>query len=77
MNVSTTAQFEQEYGSRLWETDEDAYDYLVKVEPARRAYEELKVQSIITGRRRSQKGDRETIPILEVDSTGLDLCSCE
>ncbi|KAG1054134.1 hypothetical protein G6F43_003838 [Rhizopus delemar] len=71
MNVSTTAQFEQEYGSRLWETDEDTYDYLIKVEPARRAYEELNVKSVITGRRRSQKGDREAIPILEVDSTGL------
>ncbi|KAI9276096.1 phosphoadenosine phosphosulfate reductase [Sporodiniella umbellata] len=71
MEVSTTEEFEKAYGQRLWETDEDAYDYLIKVEPARRAYEELQVQSIITGRRRSQKGDREAIPILEVDSTGM------
>lgn len=71
MNCNTSADFEREYGQKLWETDEDAYDYLVKVEPARRAYEELNVKSVITGRRRSQKGDRETIPILEVDSTGL------
>ncbi|KAI8885671.1 phosphoadenosine phosphosulfate reductase [Backusella circina FSU 941] len=71
MNVDTSNEFESEYGKSLWETDEDAYDYLVKVEPARRAYDELQVKSIITGRRRSQKGDRSDIPILEVDSTGL------
>lgn len=71
MHCTTTADFETEYGQKLWETDEDSYDYLIKVEPARRAYEELGVKSVITGRRRSQKGDREAIPILEVDGTGL------
>lgn len=71
LNANTTAEFEAEYGQKLWETDEDSYDYLIKVEPARRAYEELDVKSVITGRRRSQKGDREAIPILEVDGTGL------
>jgi phosphoadenosine phosphosulfate reductase len=71
MNVDTAEEFENEYGKQLWDADEDAYDYLVKVEPARRAYDELHVKSIITGRRRSQKGDRSEIPILEVDSTGL------
>lgn len=71
INCETTADFEAEYGQKLWETDEDSYDYLIKVEPARRAYEELGVKSVITGRRRSQKGDREAIPILEVDGTGL------
>jgi phosphoadenosine phosphosulfate reductase len=71
MKVETSQEFETEYGTKLWETDEDTYDYLIKVEPARRAYEELNVKSIITGRRRSQKGDRGEIPVLEVDSTGL------
>ncbi|KAI8988191.1 phosphoadenosine phosphosulfate reductase [Mycotypha africana] len=70
-NTDTVDAFEAEYGHKLWETDEDSYDYLVKVEPARRAYEELNVRSVITGRRRSQKGAREAIPILEVDDTGL------
>ncbi|CAO3620065.1 unnamed protein product [Cunninghamella blakesleeana] len=71
MDVQNVEEFEQEHGQELWKVDEDLYDYLVKVEPARRAYEELNVQSVITGRRRSQKGDRENIPILEVDGTGL------
>ncbi|KAL1924110.1 uncharacterized protein VTP21DRAFT_7145 [Calcarisporiella thermophila] len=71
-DCQTTQDFEQVHGERLWETDEATYDYLVKVEPARRAYTELNVAAVITGRRRSQKGDRENIPILEVEkSTGL------
>jgi len=44
---------------------------LSKVEPARRAYDELHVQSVITGRRASQGGDRANLKPLEVDSTGL------
>ena len=42
-----------------------------KVEPARRAYGVLDVQSVITGRRASQGGSRATLLPLEVDSTGL------
>lgn len=64
--------FEQKYGTKLWETDESTYDYLVKVEPSRRAYRELGIKAIITGRRRSQKGERESINILEIEEgTGL------
>lgn len=69
--ADSVEEFEQEHGERLWENDESMYDYLVKVENGRRAYEELNVKSIITGRRRSQKGDRSEIPVLEVDSTGM------
>lgn len=29
--VETTAEFEAKYGEKLWEEDEDTYDYLVKV----------------------------------------------
>lgn len=43
----------------------------LQVEPARRAYAELNVQAVITGRRRSQGADRATLQPLEVDSTGL------
>jgi phosphoadenosine phosphosulfate reductase len=31
--VNTVPEFEERYGTRLWETDEDRYDYLVKVSP--------------------------------------------
>ncbi|CDH53191.1 phosphoadenosine phosphosulfate reductase [Lichtheimia corymbifera JMRC:FSU:9682] len=71
LDCETAQEFEKEHGQHLWEVDEATYDFLVKVEPAQRAYQQHNVQSVITGRRRSQKGDRENIPILEVDSTGL------
>jgi phosphoadenosine phosphosulfate reductase len=41
------------------------------VEPARRSYDELGVQAVITGRRASQGADRANLQPLEVDSTGL------
>ncbi|PAV21055.1 Phosphoadenosine phosphosulfate reductase thioredoxin [Pyrrhoderma noxium] len=67
----SAASFEAKHGEKLWERDETFYDYLVKVEPARRAYAELDVQSVITGRRASQGGARKSLQPLEVDSTGL------
>lgn len=89
---ATVAEFEARFGERLWETDEERYDFVVKVraapapaacarshedhhrtqvEPARRAYDALGVQSVITGRRASQGGARATLQPLEVDATGL------
>ncbi|OBZ70413.1 Phosphoadenosine phosphosulfate reductase [Grifola frondosa] len=67
----TAADFEKKYGEKYWEEDEEIYDYLVKVEPARRAYEERSVKSVITGRRASQGADRANLQPLEVDNTGL------
>lgn len=49
MNVKNSKKLENEYGTKLWETDEDTYDHLVKVGPSRRAYEKLNVKSAITG----------------------------
>ncbi|EGO02213.1 hypothetical protein SERLA73DRAFT_133099 [Serpula lacrymans var. lacrymans S7.3] len=67
----TVQDFETKFGEKLWETDEDTYDFAVKVEPAQRAYQELNVRSVITGRRASQGGDRASLQPLEVDATGL------
>lgn len=41
------------------------------MEPARRAYTELGVKAVITGRRASQGGARTALQPLEVDETGL------
>ncbi|KAJ3282730.1 hypothetical protein HDU79_009698 [Rhizoclosmatium sp. JEL0117] len=65
----TTSAFESLNGQNLWQTDADTYDYLVKVEPGRRAALENHAQATITGRRRSQGASRATIPILELDSS--------
>ncbi|KAI5124847.1 hypothetical protein M0805_007281 [Coniferiporia weirii] len=67
----TAADFEKKHGELLWEREEATYDYLVKVDPARRAYAELDVRSVITGRRASQGASRKSLQPLEVDSTGL------
>ncbi|WVN86712.1 phosphoadenosine phosphosulfate reductase [Cryptococcus depauperatus CBS 7841] len=69
--VSNSEEFAAKYGDNLWETDEASYDYLVKVEPAARAYKELGVKAVITGRRRSQGADRADLKVLEVDERGL------
>lgn len=69
--VSNADEFAARYGAKLWETDEASYDYLVKVEPAARAYKELGVRAVITGRRRSQGAERADLKVLEVDERGL------
>ncbi|KAJ2636035.1 3'-phosphoadenylsulfate reductase [Coemansia sp. RSA 1286] len=68
----TREDFVAKHGDQLWKTDDVVYDYSVKVEPARRAYEQLQAQAVITGRRRSQKGDRAALRIVEIEKgTGL------
>ncbi|KAJ1908609.1 3'-phosphoadenylsulfate reductase [Coemansia sp. RSA 455] len=67
----TRQDFIARHGDNLWKHDDVVYDYSVKVEPARRAYTTLGARAVITGRRRSQKGDRATMPIVEIESTGL------
>jgi phosphoadenosine phosphosulfate reductase len=62
-HAENTIQFEKIYGSKLWETNQDLYDQVTKIDPAKRAY--LNLSAIITGRRRSQMGNRQTLKILE------------
>ncbi|GMM52234.1 phosphoadenylyl-sulfate reductase (thioredoxin) [Starmerella bacillaris] len=70
-NANTESEFAEQNGEKLWETNELFYDYLVKVEPADRAYKELGVKAVFTGRRRSQGGDRETLQPVEITNEGL------
>ena len=70
-DVSTTSQFEKKYGEKLWETKETQYDFIAKVEPAQRAYRELGVNAVLTGRRRSQGAKRGDIDIIEIDEAGV------
>jgi phosphoadenosine phosphosulfate reductase len=69
--VDTTAEFEAKYGTKLWEVDDQLYDWVAKVEPAQRAYREMNVHAVLTGRRRSQGGKRGDLDIIEVDEAGL------
>ena len=63
----TAADFEATYGEKLWEVASEMYDWYAKVEPQQRAYTELNVAAVLTGRRRSQGGQRGDIPVIEVD----------
>ncbi|KAI9668348.1 MAG: hypothetical protein M1829_005552 [Trizodia sp. TS-e1964] len=72
LHAQTAQEFAEREGERLWETNPDLYDYVAKVEPAQRAYEELGVKAVLTGRRRSQGGKRGDLDILEFDpDTGI------
>ncbi|KAI0431768.1 phosphoadenosine phosphosulfate reductase [Xylaria sp. FL1042] len=65
--AETVAAFEERYGAGIYDTASELYDWIAKVEPQQRAYAELNVAAVFTGRRRSQGGERDKIPILEVD----------
>lgn len=69
--TETAEEFAQKHGERLWERDEQLYDWVAKVEPARRSYRDLNVHAVLTGRRRSQGGKRGDLDVIEVDETGL------
>lgn len=65
--ADTVEQLEETYGKELYNTAADMYDWIVKVEPLQRAYDELKVAAVLNGRRRSQGAARGSIPIIELD----------
>lgn len=69
--LANAADFETKYGPKLWETDPDLYDWVAKVELAERAYADLGVAAVLTGRRRSQGDKRTDLGVLEVDDAGL------
>lgn len=68
--VDSRAAFAERYGDELWHRDVDRFHYLTKVEPLKRALEDLQVKAWITGRRRDQSKTRRRMPILEMDTDG-------
>lgn len=67
----TRQEFESKHGTELWLKNQELYDWVAKVEPAQRAYSDLFVSAVLTGRRRSQGAKRESLDIIEVTDTGL------
>ncbi|ODQ78420.1 hypothetical protein BABINDRAFT_39205 [Babjeviella inositovora NRRL Y-12698] len=65
--VNTELEFAEQHGDSLWETNDTFYDFLVKVEPSQRAYAELNVSAVLTGRRKSQGGARGALPVVELE----------
>ncbi|KAF2741529.1 phosphoadenosine phosphosulfate reductase [Polyplosphaeria fusca] len=70
-DVDSADEFAAKHGDKLWESNDELYDYVAKVEPSQRAYAELQVKAVLTGRRRSQGGKRGDLDILEVDDAGI------
>lgn len=65
--MESAEQLEATYGEKVYHNAGDMYDWIVKVEPLQRAYDELKVAAVINGRRRSQGAARGSLPIIELD----------
>ena len=66
---STKTEFDKEYGADLYKTNPEKYAFLSKVEPTLRSLRDHHAQIWITGRRRSQGGERSSLSILEVDDS--------
>ncbi|CCH47141.1 Phosphoadenosine phosphosulfate reductase [Wickerhamomyces ciferrii] len=72
LDCNNEFEFSQKHGESLWETNDEKYDYYAKVEPTQRSYRDLKVSAVFTGRRRSQGGARNSLPIIEIEeSSGI------
>ncbi|ORY55652.1 uncharacterized protein BCR38DRAFT_303385, partial [Pseudomassariella vexata] len=70
--ANTAAEFEERYGEKLYDTASELYDWIAKVEPQQRSYNDLNVAAVLTGRRWSQGGQRDKIGVIEVDDeTGI------
>lgn len=62
--------FDQRFGEQFYITEPEMYSYISKVEPLERALAENNPKIWITGRRRSQGGERSDMRILEMDKKG-------
>jgi len=63
--------FEAKHGQKLWETNDQLYEWTSKIEPDQRAVDELCIGAVLTGRRRSQGAKRSDIGIIEVTDNGV------
>ncbi|SGZ56240.1 CIC11C00000001195 [Sungouiella intermedia] len=72
VGTKSESEFAKKHGDSLWDVDDHLYDFLVKVEPAQRAYKELRVNAVLTGRRKSQGAARASLPVIELEeSSGI------
>lgn len=66
---SNEKEFRERYGDELWKKNQLKYDFLTKIEPLERAYNELNIMAVFTGRRRSQGAARSSLPVVDIDET--------
>lgn len=70
VGADSRTDFAQRYGDKLWERDIDQFYAITKVEPLRRALQDLSAKAWITGRRRDQSKVRASLPIFERTEDG-------
>jgi len=68
-NHKTRTSFDTAYGTDLWQTNIEKYNALSKTEPFNRALNDFRARALITGRRRSQGGERTHLQPIEIDPT--------
>ena len=73
LDFESREAFDAAFGADLYQRDPEKYGYLTKVEPMERALEEHNIQAWITGRRRSQGGERAHLPLVEYDGKYIKL----
>ena len=66
-HAATLEEFNRKYGDKLHQGDPSVYDYVTKIEPMKRALDEMQAVAWITGRRKSQGGERVFLKLLEID----------
>eukprot|EP00984_Skeletonema_dohrnii_P007473 scaffold2707_cov90-Skeletonema_dohrnii-CCMP3373.AAC.5 len=66
--ISSKVEFQDVYSPTLWKTDPRYYTKVTKIDPLQQKLEEWQTIMWITGRRRSQGGEREKLDVLEFDS---------
>ena len=65
--ILSKAEFEESYSSTLWKDDPKLYTKVTKLEPMQQRLEEWNAVMWITGRRRSQGGERVKLDVLEFE----------
>jgi phosphoadenosine phosphosulfate reductase len=65
--IMSKSEFNDAYSSTLWKTDPKLYTKVTKLEPMQQKLEEWNAVMWITGRRRSQGGERVKLDVLEFE----------
>lgn len=65
--LMSKAEFDDAYSSTLWKTDPKLYTKVTKLEPMQHTLDEWDADMWITGRRRSQGGERGKLDVLEFE----------
>jgi len=66
-HAESLKEFNLKYGDKLFKGDPSLYDFVTKIEPMKRALDELHAVAWITGRRKSQGGERAFLKLFELD----------